>query len=162
MNKIRHGLKDNTDYELWVLIDHFHSAMSRARELELARLDITLEQAAILSTLMSLRGSTTNAAIADIMVRQYPSTTTLITRMEKLGLVKKEKTASRKSFTVTITPRGENIVNQITYNSLRMVFEDLSLADKQKLMAYMRQLVEKCCSLIGFGQKLPFLSELEK
>jgi DNA-binding MarR family transcriptional regulator len=162
MNRMLSDPEIKIDYELWILIDHVHSAISRARELEMAQLGVTLEQAGVLHTLTNLGGSATNADIADTMVRQYPSTTTLITRMEKLGLVKKEKSGSSKKFEVSITSKGKNIYYQFSYNSLQMVFEDLSPEEKQKLITSLTQLVEKGRNLTGIGQKLPFLSKLEK
>ena len=35
------------DFELWILLDHAHSALSRARELELTQFGLTPEQAAV-------------------------------------------------------------------------------------------------------------------
>jgi DNA-binding MarR family transcriptional regulator len=146
------------DFALWILLDHAHSAFSRARELELTQFGLTPEQGGVLHTLLEKGGSTTNAEIADIMIRQYNSTTTLITRMEKLGLVKKEKRANEKRFVVSITSKGQSIYEKVTANSIHMAFSDFTPADKQKLSQYLQQITDKNRRMLGIGQKLPFLS----
>jgi DNA-binding MarR family transcriptional regulator len=146
------------DFELWVLLDHSRRALVRARELELSQFGITQEQAGVLHTLLDNGGSLTNAEIADIMIRQSNSVTTLVTRMEKLGLVKKTKSANDVKIIVSITPKGRSIYEKVTTKSIHMAFSDLSIKDKQKLIKYFKHLTAKGRHLLGMDQKLPILS----
>jgi DNA-binding MarR family transcriptional regulator len=150
--------KDDIDFELWTQLDHSRCAMVRARELELFQFGITQEQAGVLHTLLANGGSLTNAEIADIMIRQNNSVTTLVTRMEKLGLVKKKKPANQTKIIVSVTPKGRSIYESVTNKSIRMAFSDLSLEDKQKLIKYLKHLTEQGRRMLGMDQKLPFLS----
>jgi DNA-binding MarR family transcriptional regulator len=146
------------DFKLWTLLDHARCALVRARELELFQFGITQEQAGLLRTLMDNGGSLTNADIADIMIRQINSVTTLVSRMEKLGLVKKKKPANDMKIIVSITPKGRNIYQSVTTKSIHLAFSDLSHEDKQRLIKYFEHLKEKGRHMLGMDQKLPFLS----
>jgi DNA-binding MarR family transcriptional regulator len=146
------------DLELWINLDHAHSALSRARELELAQYGITPEQAAILNILLSKGGSATNAEIADTVIRQYNSITTLVNRMAMLDLVSKEKSAEHRKFLVTITPKGKNVYENVTFKSIRMAFSEFSSADKQKILYYLSHMVDKSRNMLQMDNKLPFLS----
>ena len=150
-------VKEDVDFELWKLLDHVHSAISRARELELYQFGITPEQAGVLRTLIEQGGYTTNAEIADIMIRQYNSSTTMVNRMEKSGLVKKEKPANDRRFIVSITPKGRSICERVTVNSVHMAYSGLSPEEKEKLASYLKNIVEKSRSMLLMDQKLPFL-----
>lgn len=132
--------------------------VSRARELEIAQYGITLEQAGVLHTIHEKGGSTTNAEIANRMIRQYNSVTTLVNRMMKLGLVNIEKSPVDKKFKISMTTKGQDIYERITTNSIRMAFSDLSLDDKKNLSSYLQHVVDKSRDLIGMDKKLPFLN----
>jgi len=155
------GLTDiekDVDFELWKSLDHAHSAISRSRELELKQYGITPEQAGVLRTIIEKGGFTTNAEIADMMIRQYNSIATLVNRMEKAGLVKKEKPTNDKRFIVSLTPKGRSICERITINSVHMAFSGLGPDEKQKLDSYLKNIVEKGRNMLLLDQKLPFLS----
>lgn len=151
-------IKSDPIFELWKTLDQARSALSRARGLELAQYGITVEQGAVLRLLLTRPDPTTNADIADIMIRQYNSVTTLINRMEKLGLVKKEKLTSDRKFLITITPRGKDIYEKATYNSIRLAFSDLSNEDRKKFLSYLKHVLDKSRDMLGMDRKLPFLS----
>ncbi len=149
--------KSDIDFQLWMELDHARSALSRARELELAQFDLTLEQAGVLYTLLEKGGSTANTEIADEMIRQYNSVTTLVNRMEKLGLVKKEKTSSNRKYIVSITEKGRNMYQRATDKSIHMGFSDLSPEEKNQLFSFLTQVVKKTRNILGMDSKLPFL-----
>lgn len=146
------------DFQLWALLDHARRALVRAREIELSQFGITQEQAGLLHTLLDNGGSLTNAEIADIMIRQTNSVTTLVTRMEKIGLVKKKKLANDLRIIVTITPKGRSSYLNVTTKTIHMAFSDLSLEDKEQLIKYFKHLTEKGRHMLGMDQKLPILS----
>ncbi len=159
-NKIKSKTQSYIDFELWVILDNAHSALSRARELELAQFGITLEQAAVLYALERKGGSATNAEIADIIIRQYNSVTTLINRMAKLGLVTKEKSSNHRNFVVSLTPKGKdkNKYRKKIAKSIHMAFLDFSPSDKLKLLSFLSRVVKKSRGMLLMDSKLPFLS----
>lgn len=156
---IKTGTEEVTDidFELWVLLDHARSVLSRSRELELAQYGLTTEQAGVLHTLLNKGGSATNSEIAGTVVRAYNSVTTLVNRMEKLGLVAKDKSPQDRKYLVTVTDKGRGIYEKVTRNSIRMSFSDLSAEDKQKFLAYLTHIIKKSRDMLGMDKKLPFL-----
>jgi DNA-binding MarR family transcriptional regulator len=77
-------------FNTWLLLDYTRFTVARLRDIELTKLGITPEQAAILKILCR-HGTSNIAKIADRWMRQQQSVSTLISRMAEQGLVKKVK-----------------------------------------------------------------------
>jgi DNA-binding MarR family transcriptional regulator len=157
--KYESNLAPIREFELGVLLERARSAYSRMRELELAQYGLTPEQAAVLHVLQSKGGSSTNEELASTIIRQYHSVASLVTRMEKAGLVKKETMRDRNKFTVSITKKGARIYGQVPRNSIKMIFADLSIQDKQYLAKILQNIINKGRNMLGIDQVLPFLSQ---
>lgn len=151
-----------SDFDLGVLFERTRSTYARTRELELAQYGLTPEQAAVMHTLQSKGGSSTNDEIANLTIRQYHSVASIVNRMEKVGLVKKEKNKKNKKFIISVTEKGANKYSQVPRNSIRMLFEDLSPEEKQQLAAALQKIMSKGRKMLGLDHKMPFLSENPK
>jgi DNA-binding MarR family transcriptional regulator len=147
------------DFELGVLLER---AYARMRELELAQYGISSEQAAILHTLQSQGGSATNDEIANIIIRQYHSVASIISRMEKIGLVKKEQSKKSKKFIISITEKGITQYAGVSRNSICMYFEDLSPEEKLQLANALYKALRKGRKMLGLDDRLPFLMDKPK
>jgi DNA-binding MarR family transcriptional regulator len=146
------------DAYVYGLLEHAHSLITRARELELAQYGITIEQMSILHALLINGGSATIDEIVAIIVRQHNSVSTIVSRMSKLGLVKKEKLPHEKKFQVLITEKARKIVEAMPWRSIEMNFAGLSLGEKDQLATYLEQLVSAGHDILGHNHNLPFLS----
>ncbi len=154
-----HGNRfSNNSFDLWILMSRLNSTINRSCELEVARFGLSPEQAGILDTLLRADGSAGIAEIADATVRQYNSVTTLVNRMIKIGLIKKERTSKNGKYQVSLTPKGRNLVSILPKNAAEMVFSDLSVEEKQKLFDVLSNLLEKSRNLLGMDFIPPFLS----
>jgi DNA-binding MarR family transcriptional regulator len=140
------------------LLEHARSVVTRARELELAQYGITREQMSILHALLISNGSATIDEIAAIIIRQHNSVSTIVFRMSKLGLVKKEKLPHEKKFRVLITEKARKIVDAMPWKSIEMIFAGLSLNEKEQLATYLEKLISLGHEIIGHNFNLPFLS----
>ena len=145
------------DFQLYVLLDRARSIISRSRELELAQYGLSPEQAAVLHVLQSMGGSATIAELANTLVRQYNTATTIVNRMANLGLVRKIKPQESKKFTVTITEQAQNIYENVSFNSLEMVFSCLDSEQKKQLVINLEELIKKGRDILGIDFKPPFL-----
>jgi DNA-binding MarR family transcriptional regulator len=143
---------------LWGMLKHSTALISRARELELAQHKITMEQMSILHALLINGGSATIDEIVAFIVRQHNSVSTIVSRMSKLGLVKKEKLAHEKKFQVLITEKARKIVEAMPWRSIEMIFAGLSLNEKEQLATYLEKLVSTGHDILGHNHNLPFLS----
>jgi len=147
---------NNEDNNLWILMNHTNYAMARQRESELAKFGITIEKHAILHVLIVKDGRDISD-IAAVRIRQHNSIFTLIQRMEKQGLVRKEKSLKSKEYRIFITDKGKEVYRRVTSKSLEATFTALTADDKQKLSQYLKLLLIRSLSLQGFDYKLPFL-----
>jgi DNA-binding MarR family transcriptional regulator len=151
-----------TDSYIYGLLEHSISLIIRARELELAQYGITKEQMSVLHALLVSNGSATIDEIGTFIIRQHNSVSTIVTRMSKLGLVKKERLPREKKFTVLITEKARKIVEAIPRKSIEMMFEGFSLSEKKQLATYLEKLVSAGHEIMGHNSNLPFLSEITK
>lgn len=146
------------DAYLWGLLEHSTSLISRARELELAQYNITMEQMSVLHALLISGGSATIDEIATFIIRQHNSVSTIVNRMCKSGLVKREKQLHQKKYLVLITDKARGIASTTPRKSIEMVFANLSLIEKQQMATCLEELISKGHEILGHNHNLPFLS----
>jgi DNA-binding MarR family transcriptional regulator len=138
------------NFRLWKLLDHTRFMISRSREMELAELGLTPEQAHVLEILRQNSGKTTINNIVDITQRQHHSISTLINRMAKQGLITKKKDLSdNRKYDVVITRKGKQITNKITIKSVEVIFSCLSDEEKSGLLSHLNILVLKAYEVLG-------------
>jgi DNA-binding MarR family transcriptional regulator len=143
--------------DMWVLMDNAHFAVARARLLELAQYELTKEQAQVLYVLRNHGGSATQAQIAEFTMRQHHSVSTLVNRMNKDGLVEKQKDPNGKGFQINITQKGKEKYRKVTQDSVKMIFSSLSHEERQQLSRYLTRLHNTARNLLGLDYKPPFL-----
>ncbi len=147
------------DAYLWGLLEHARCLLARARELELAQYGITMEQMSILHALLVNNGSATIDEIATITVKQHNSVSTLVNRMCKSGLVKKERQPHEKKYKVLITNKARDVVDSIPRKSIEMFFSCLPLSAKKQVAGYLEALIVTGHDMLGHNFNLPFLSK---
>ena len=146
-----------SDIDLWVLLDQTRDAISRAREMELSQYKITKVQASVLFMLLTQNGKVALSDISRWILREPHSISSLISRMEKNGLVRKIKETGDDRIQVQLTDKGRQIYSQITWRSIEMVFSSLSTDEKLSLQSTLKKLRTKARSLMGLDYKPPFL-----
>jgi DNA-binding MarR family transcriptional regulator len=144
------------DIELTIKLERARSIISRMMELELARHGLTPEQAAILDALESNGGIATNVELANIVIRHYHSVVSIVNRMAKNGLVKKNTVKGQNKFLVTMTEKGETIYRALPRNSISVFFSPLSVEEKSQLNSILQILVSKGRDSLGLD--LSFLA----
>ena len=154
---------DSNNFELWVMLDSAHFAISRSRFLEIAQYGLTPEKAQILHIVQSNGGSLPQSKISDFTMRQHHSVSSLINRMIKEGILKKVKYPGDRTFTVLTTKKGQDRYNKLTRDSIDMIFSSLSAVERQKLTSLLRQLLDRSRDLLGLDYGPPFLkSSIQK
>ena len=147
-----------SDFDLWVLLEQTRFAICRAKELELAKINLTVIQASVLYTLRVKGGEATQKEIAEFTMRQHHSVSTLINRMIKSGLLKKVKYSGDKGTRIAMTEKGQELYNGITDVAIAMVFSTLAKEEKIKLAENLTILRAKARSMLGMDHVLPFLN----
>jgi len=149
--QIQSGNKDLTDFEMWMLLHRTSNSLYRLRELELAQFSLTVEQAAILSLLLSHGGLTSAKTIENITSRQHHSISTLINRMIKIDLVTRRRNPVTRKSEILITPHGEDLYRTIPDHSLKMLFSTLKVQQLDHLLNTLNVLLEKARGMLGLS-----------
>ena len=138
------GMQTSPRFSLWRVLDHTRFIIARSREKELARYGLTPEQSHVLDILQECDGSTTINQLVELTQRQHHSISTLIDRMTKQGLVKKRKDKNdMRQYHVVITPKGEELAETMSRESVSEIFSVLSEAESAQLRAILRRLNAK-------------------
>jgi DNA-binding MarR family transcriptional regulator len=148
-------LQDN--YGIWGLYVRVERLVSRARKIELAKCGITPEQSHVLHILEDYGGASTMNEIASISMVHHNAVSTLISRMEKLQLVKKCRLNDPKQYQVSITEKGHEIFTKMPKVSIEMAFSDLSEAEKKALVKCLSKLENRGRHMLGIDYRPPFL-----
>jgi DNA-binding MarR family transcriptional regulator len=138
---------DDIDLNLFVLLDSAHFLIARMRALELAKVNLTLEQAQVLHHLTEA-GSTTMKDISTYNKRQHHSVSTLINRMVEAGLVYKVKERNKRANQIKMTRVAKEKYDNITKVSLNKAFSCLRSEEKQLLAIYLNILRSKVLELM--------------
>jgi DNA-binding MarR family transcriptional regulator len=147
----------DNDFDLYVLMDRAKSTISRSCDLEIAAYGITQEQAAIIDTILRANGSATISEIAEQTVKQSNSVATLVNRMVKSGLIKKERPSKNGKYIVSLTDKGKSVYEKVTRNAVSMAFSELSVEEKLMFFTVLNKLMEKARRMLGMDFKMPFL-----
>jgi DNA-binding MarR family transcriptional regulator len=138
-----------SSYELWSSLVATRFAISRLRELELARFGLTVEQCSILKVLLGRRIPAKTRDLEEATLRQHHSISTLVNRMMRMGLVAKERRPGEKSHRILITDSGKSLFDSITTAAVDMTFGALSESEKQRLAACLYSLGMIARNLLG-------------
>ena len=150
------------DVRLLTALDHTTIAIIRAREKELSQYGLTYMQAAVLFTIQAVGDKTTPAEISRRLFREPHSVSGLVSRMEKAGLVKKDKDLDRKNLIrVTMTDKGKEGYTQSTKrDSIRRIMSSLSKEERKLLKSYLKTLQKKALAELGMNRRLRFYQSL--
>jgi DNA-binding MarR family transcriptional regulator len=98
----------------WLLLVQAYQASRRVVEAELGRYRITLGQFHILMLLASSKAPLSPGEIASFLFREKHTTSERLTRMEKAGYVKKNRSQEdERMVRVEITPEGKEFLYQL-------------------------------------------------
>jgi DNA-binding MarR family transcriptional regulator len=145
------------NFDVWVLLDAAHFAISRSRFLEIAQFGLTPEKAQILHVVLINGGAFPQSKISDFTMRQHHSVSSLINRMTKEGLLKKVKYPGDRAYTVLITKKGKDRYSKLTRDSIEMIFSTLSDTERKKLYSILHKVLDRSRNLLGLDYEPPFL-----
>ena len=152
------------DYLTWMLLLQTRDVLLRAREKELRQYGISAEQAWVLFILQAISYRPTPTDIALWMLRKPNTICSLLSRMERKGLVRKTKNSVRKNWVrVELTEKGQQAYYQATkMKSIHKAMSCLSEEKRKQLNLCLSTLREKQLKKLGLECKPPFLESLAK
>lgn len=144
------------DDDLWALLIQTRDAMFKARQKELDQYKISAAASIALSVIQSIGSRATPAEISRRLSREPHSTSGLLNRMEKKGLIKKVKDLDRKNMIrVVITDKGyEAYYQSMRQESIHMIISSLSEEECQQLRSLLRTVRNEALKVIGVEPKM--------
>jgi len=145
-------------YRLWVLFQHVSDTLLKAREKELSEYGISAIQARVLFVIKAIGNKATPTEISRWLLREPNTVSSLLTRMEKEGLVSKTKnTGKKKQVYVTLTEKGERAYDcSVKNQAYSDVLSCLSEEERQKLELSLRKIQEKALQRLTTVKRAPF------
>lgn len=145
-------------FNSWVLLHQTRDAILKTREKELSKYNISFMQAAVLFATEALGGKATLTELSEWLFREHHSVSTLINRMEKEDLVKKDRNSGKKnSIFVTLTAKGKQTYKQsIKRESIKEIMSCLPEEELRQLASSLQKLRGKALENITEVRKLPF------
>ncbi len=145
------------DYDLWVLLRQTSQIVLQARERELSEYGLSTVRAAVLLTIRTIGDKATPAEISRWLLREDHSVSSLLTRMERDGLVRRVKDLNRKNLVrITLTEQGREAYYQSARR--RSVYDIMSiLTDKEReqLMLCLVKIRNKALDKLGWSATHP-------
>ena len=145
------------DYDLWGKVTEVNKLIGKARSIELSSINLTPEQSHILRILMANEGTSTINEIADITYRSHNAVSILVKRMEKAGLIYREKKELSKQYLISISEKGSELFHTMPINSIEMVFSALSEEQKKSFSGYLDLVEQEARHILGLDYIPPLL-----
>jgi DNA-binding MarR family transcriptional regulator len=157
------GMATDAEFSLWRILDHTRFMIARSREKELSKCGLTPEQSFVLDILMESNGSTTINELVAITQRQHHSISTLIDRMNRQGLILKQKGAGdKRQYEVEITSKGRDLAQKMSRASINSIFASLSEEERDELRSSLRKLMRVAYGVLNLDPAPAFLNGGDK
>lgn len=157
MNKASQGV---SDHQLIVLLLQTRDLMLSLKRKELRKYGSTVEEATMLIHIGKLGDKATPTELSRQLLRKHHSITGILLRMEKKGLIKRNKDLKRKNMIrVSMTEKGESIYQEVkSEDVLDKLVDILSDKQKQEMAGYLNILRDKAFDILGVENKpeIPF------
>jgi DNA-binding MarR family transcriptional regulator len=160
-------MQDNVDleeiiknnYEFWGLFIRLNKLIEKARDIELAKYGTTREQSHFLHVLVSNGGTSTLNELSALSLVNHNAASTLVIRMETLGLLKRVKNPGSRHFQIIITKKGREVFQRTPRVSIEMIFSELTPEEKKMMVPFLLKLERRTRELLGIDYIPPFIDE---
>ena len=138
------------DYVLAMLLRHASDAMLRARQVELLDLRVSTIEATTLLAIDSLGVRALPTRISEWILRRPNSTSALLQRMEKDGLIERAYDLERKNLVrMSLTDHGREVLRRVAARtSIHQVFGALSDEERTFLKATLSHVSTEALGLL--------------
>lgn len=144
--------------QLFSLLGTTYNAILRARKKELEPSGVSMRQTMALWGLKIIGRPTTVTEMSQIIDRDHQTTSQLLKRMEKEGLLERRKGSHKRSpITVVLTSKGEDAFRRTfeRYEVFDEISSCLSPEEQDKLKEYLKRLREAAIAKSALYPPLP-------
>ena len=146
-----------SSHQLLVLLFQTRDLMLNLKRKELRKFGLTFEEATILLYIKRLKDKTTPVELSRQLLRKHHSVTGLLLRMEKKGLIVRNKDLMRKNMIrVSMTEKGEELYKKVyKEDSLEKMVDSLTEEQRQSLWEHLNILRDKSLEGLKIKEKPP-------
>ncbi len=155
-------MKDNPSANLnylWMMLHQARDAIFKLREKELKKFGISIPKAEILFTIEAIGYQATPTKISRRLLREFHSVSSILSRMEKQGLVKKVNDLDRKNMVrVCLTDKGQQVYHEaVRRETIVKILSCLSETEGQQLASSLEKLRDEALKELGLEDRLDLL-----
>jgi DNA-binding MarR family transcriptional regulator len=145
----------NENYSLWLLLTQTRSALFKARQTKVGKY-VHFNQAAALVTIWALDGKATPALLWRRLFLEPHSVSELVMRMEKKGLIVKNKDDKRENIVrISITEKGRKFcVEAVQADFIRKIMNSLSAEQKEQMRTGLSILYKAALKELGLEEEI--------
>lgn len=134
--------RENPHLETWRLLHNTVLEANKARQKELRHYDISTSQAAVLDCIKYHNNDATLTQVARWLLRESQSVSTLVSRMENRGIIRKLIDPNRKNvIRISMTNQGEELYKKIVKReSVKYILSTLSENELQQFTHYLKKI----------------------
>ena len=144
---------------LWIMLHQARDAIFKLREKELNKFGISTPKAEILFTIETIGYRATPTEISRHLLREFHSVSSILSRMEKQGLVKKVNDLNRKNLVrVSLTDKGRQVYHEaVNREAILKVLSCLSETEAQQLASSLKKLRDEAIKNLGIEERTNLL-----
>ena len=144
---------------LWTMLHQARDAIFKLREKELRKFGISTPKAEILFTIEAIGYRATPTEISRRLLREFHSVSSILSRMEKQGLVKKANDLSRSNLVrVYLTDKGRQVYRAaIKRETIVKILSCLSETEGQQLASSLKKLRDGALKDLGIEDRANLL-----
>jgi len=155
-------MKDSPSVDLnylWMMLHQARDAIFKLREKELNKFGISTPNAEILFTIEAIGYRATPTEISRHLLREFHSVSSILSRMEKQGLVKKVNDLDRKNLVrVCLTYKGRQVYREaVKRETILKILSCLSETEVQQLASSLRKLRDEALTGLGIEDRVNLL-----
>ncbi len=141
---------------LWTVLHQARDAIFKFREKELQKIGISTAIAEVLFTIEDIGYRATPTEISSHLVREFHSVSSILSRMEKKGLVKKVNDLERKNLVrIYITDEGKQVYHEARKReSILNILSCLSETEVMQLALPLKKLRDDALKSLGTENQL--------
>jgi DNA-binding MarR family transcriptional regulator len=151
------SLTMSAGYRLFTLLGFTYTSMMRARKKELESSGISITRAWALWGLKAMQRPATVIEMKRILGRNHQTTSQLLQRMEKEGLLRRRRDPKKRLITVALTAKGEEALSRtyIRHEVIDEIASCLSPDEQNALIGYLERLQERALAKSAAYVPLP-------
>jgi DNA-binding MarR family transcriptional regulator len=144
-------------YRLFSLLGFTYTSMLSARRKELESSGVSITRGWVLWALKAMEQPTTIVDMARILGRDHQTTSQLLQRMEKEGLVKRRREPKKRLITVALTAKGEEALSRTfdKHEVIDDIMSSLTPDEQNMLRAFLERLQERALAKSAAYPPLP-------